>query len=89
MTPRTRRILLVCAGTLLALAAALAAVLWWGPVPVSDKRVLLDFLLGRGIEPPAAATVAARLKVPPGFECRSTRAMCHSRGSWCSRKPAT
>jgi len=67
MTPRTRRILLVCAGTLLALAAALAAVLWWGPVPVSDKRVLLDFLLGRGIEPPAAATVAARLKVPPGF----------------------
>ena len=67
MTPRTRRILLVCAGTLLALAAALAAVLWWGPVPVSDKRVLLDFLLGRGIAPPAAATVAARLKVPPGF----------------------
>jgi glucose/arabinose dehydrogenase len=36
-------------------------------VPVSDKRVLLDFLLGRGIAPPAAATVAARLKVPPGF----------------------
>jgi glucose/arabinose dehydrogenase len=67
MTPRTRRILLVCAGSLLALAAALAAVLWWGPVPVSDKRVLLDFLLGRGIAPPAAATVAARLKVPPGF----------------------
>jgi glucose/arabinose dehydrogenase len=29
--------------------------------------VLLDFLLGRGIAPPAAATVAARLQVPPGF----------------------
>jgi glucose/arabinose dehydrogenase len=67
MTPRTRRILLVCAGSLVALAAALAAVLWWGPVPVSDKRVLLDFVLGRGIAPPAAATVAARLQVPPGF----------------------
>ncbi len=67
MSSRTRRILLVCAGSLVALAAALAAVLWWGPVPVSDKRVLLDFLLGRGIAPPAAATVAARLQVPPGF----------------------
>ena len=67
MTPRTRRILLVCAGSLLAFTLALAAVLWWGPVPVSDKRVLLDFLLGRGIAPPAAATVAERLQVPPGF----------------------
>jgi len=45
----------------------LAAFVWWGPVPVSDKRVMLDFLLGRGIEPPDEATVVQRLRAPPGF----------------------
>jgi glucose/arabinose dehydrogenase len=67
MKPRTRRILLTTAGTLIAALAALAAFVAWGPIPVSDKRVMLDFMLGRGIAPPSADTVAARLRVPPEF----------------------
>jgi len=67
MTPRTRRILQASIGSLLAVVAALAAFIWWGPVPISDKRVLLSFLLGRGIAPPNQATVAERLQAPPGF----------------------
>jgi len=67
MTSRTRRFVAIAAGSLLAILAALAAFVWWGPVPVSDKRVLLDFMLGRGIQPPSAATVAERLQPPPGF----------------------
>ncbi len=39
----------------------------WGPIPVSDKRVMLDFMLGRGIAPPSEATVAERLAAPPGM----------------------
>ncbi len=67
MTSRTRRFVAIAVGSLLAILAALAAFVWWGPVPVSDKRVLLDFMLGRGIQPPSAATVAERLQPPPGF----------------------
>jgi hypothetical protein len=51
----------------LALAAALAALVWWGPITVSDKRVMLGFLLGRGIEPPSATRIAMQLRVPPGL----------------------
>lgn len=67
MRTRPRRI---AAGILIAvavLAAALAAFLWWGPIPVSDRRVMLGFLLGRGIDPPTATTVAMQLRVPPGL----------------------
>jgi glucose/arabinose dehydrogenase len=67
MTARTRRILLISTGTVFALVAALVAFVWWGPIPVSDKRVMLDFMLGRGIAPPSEATIAARLQPPPGF----------------------
>jgi glucose/arabinose dehydrogenase len=34
---------------------------------VSDKRVLLDFMLGRGIEPPSTATITKHLRPAPGF----------------------
>jgi glucose/arabinose dehydrogenase len=44
-----------------------AAVVAWNPVQISDTRVLLDFMLGRGIAPPSAATVSARLRAPSGF----------------------
>jgi len=67
MTATLRRFLAMTALTLLAIAVALAAFVWWGPIPVSDKRVLLDFMLGRGIEPPSSATVAERLKAPAGM----------------------
>ena len=68
MSQRTRRILLASLLLVAALAAALVAFVWWGPVPVSDRKVMLDFLLGRGIEPPSAATVAQRLQAPDGFQ---------------------
>ena len=40
---------------------------WFGPVAVGDKKVMLDFLLGRSIEPPTAEQVASRLRVADGF----------------------
>jgi len=67
MTSRVRRLLVLFAAALLATVAVLAAVFAWGPVRVSETRVLLDFLLGRGIAPPSDATVSERLRVPPGF----------------------
>jgi glucose/arabinose dehydrogenase len=50
-----------------ALLAAIVAFVWWGPIPVSNKRVLLDFMLGRGIEPPTTATISRHLRTAPGF----------------------
>jgi len=67
MSQRARRILLAALELLLALAAGLAAVVRWGPVTVSNPRVMLDFLLGRGIDPPSMATVAQHLQAPAGF----------------------
>lgn len=67
MNARPRRLLVIVAVALLALVVALAAVIAWSPVQVSDTRVLIDFMLGRGIDPPSAATVSAQLRVPPGF----------------------
>jgi glucose/arabinose dehydrogenase len=52
---------------LLALAVAVPAFVWFGPVVVGDKKLLLEFLLGRGVEPPAATVVAQRLRVADGF----------------------
>lgn len=55
---------------LLAVALLVVAVLgyvWFGPVAVGDKKVMLDFLLGRSIEPPTAAQVASKLQVANGF----------------------
>jgi glucose/arabinose dehydrogenase len=68
MTARSRRLLRISAVVVAVLLAALASLVWWVPVPVSDKRVMLDFLLGRGIAPPSEATVAERLQAPPGFQ---------------------
>lgn len=47
--------------------ALLVAVIWFGPVQIGDKKVLLDFMLGRGIAPPTAEQAAAKLKVADGF----------------------
>jgi len=67
MTARSRRLLRISAVVLAVLLAALASLVWWGPIPVSDKRVMLDFLLGRGIDPPSTTTVADRLRAPAGM----------------------
>jgi glucose/arabinose dehydrogenase len=55
---------------LLALALLVVAGLgyvWFGPVQVGNKKVMLDFLLGRSIGPPTAQQVASRLMVANGF----------------------
>jgi glucose/arabinose dehydrogenase len=67
MRSQLRRFLLIAAASALVLVAALVAFVLWGPIPVSDKRVMLDFMLGRGIAPPSEATVAERLAAPPGM----------------------
>lgn len=67
MLPRTRRLIAIAAAALLLALTGLLGFIWWGPVPIGDKRVMLDFLLGRGIAPPSAAVVEARLRAPPGF----------------------
>ena len=67
MNPRVRRTLLVSSGLLLAAVSLLSILLAAGLLPVANTRALLDFMLGRGIEAPSAATVATRLKAPPGF----------------------
>ena len=57
-------------GLLITVALLLIAGLgyvWFGPVAVGDKKVMLDFLLGRSIEPPTAAQVASQLQVADGF----------------------
>jgi glucose/arabinose dehydrogenase len=66
--PRTvKRILIGLLVTLAVIAMVLGALVWFGPVPIGGKKALLDFVLGRGIAPPSAAQVAARLKAPAGF----------------------
>ena len=74
MTSRRRRIVLVSIVALVAVLAALVAFVWWGPVAVSNKRVLLDFMLGRGIEPPSTATVAEQ----PADRRRDSRVQVYS-----------
>ena len=67
MKSQLRRFLVIAATSALVLVAALVAFVLWGPIPVSDKRVMLDFMLGRGIDPPSSATVAERLAAPAGM----------------------
>ena len=62
-----RRFLTIAGMSLLAVAVALVAFVWWGPIAVSDRSVMLDFLLGRGIDPPSTTTVADRLRAPAGM----------------------
>ncbi len=60
--------LLIWVGVAVAVvAAALLAFVWFGPVQVGSKKVLLDFMLGRGIAPPSIAQAASRLVVADGF----------------------
>lgn len=58
-----RWFLIVLAGVVV----ALFGFVWFGPVTIGDKHVLLDFVLGRGIAPPSIAEAAARLTVADGY----------------------
>jgi len=62
-----KRILRWIALAVAALGVALVAFVWFGPVQVGDKKVMLDFMLGRGIKPPSTAEAAAKLIVADGF----------------------
>lgn len=64
--PGRKIILGLVAGTAVVVVALLAFI-WFGPVTIGSKRMLLDFMLGRGIDPPAASVIAERLRVPDGF----------------------
>jgi glucose/arabinose dehydrogenase len=46
----------------------LLALMWFGPVTIGDKKLLLDFVLGRGIAPPSASQISNQLRVVDGFE---------------------
>lgn len=67
MTRLGKRFAIATAVVLLLLLATAAALLWLGPVQAGNARVLLDFVLGRGIDPPSSVEAAQRLRVPPGF----------------------
>ncbi len=67
MTTRMRRWLVIAVAALAAVLALIAIVVWRSPVTIGDKRLLLDFLLGRGVAPPSAAEVDRHLSVPAGF----------------------
>ena len=54
--------------TLLVVLLALVGVVWFGPVTVGNKKILLDFILGRGIAPPSAAQAAELLQAADGFK---------------------
>jgi glucose/arabinose dehydrogenase len=62
------RVFLALALVLLLATGVIAAFIWFGPIAVSDKKVLLDFMMGRGISTPAENVIASRLTVPEGFE---------------------
>lgn len=62
-----RRVALALALVLTMVIVTLLAVAWFAPLPVGSKKLLLDFMLGRGIASPSAAVIDARLTVPHGF----------------------
>jgi glucose/arabinose dehydrogenase len=62
-----KRLLVLLLLTVALLVVAGLGYAWFGPVQVGNKKVMLDFLLGRSIEPPTAQQVASRLVVANGF----------------------
>jgi glucose/arabinose dehydrogenase len=62
-----KKVLLWLLLTVALLVVAGIGFVWFGPVQVGNKKVMLDFLLGRGIQPPTPAQAAAQLVVANGF----------------------
>jgi glucose/arabinose dehydrogenase len=71
MKRTAKRITIALLVVFVLLVAGLAGYIWFGPVAVGDKKVLLDFMLGRGIAAPSSATITERLKAPPGFTVKA------------------
>ena len=62
-----KKVLLWALITIALLVVAGIGFFWFGPVQVGNKKVMLDFMLGRGIPPPTSAQAAAQLVVADGF----------------------
>jgi glucose/arabinose dehydrogenase len=70
MKKRLSRLLLVFVAIVTLVFVGLSAFLWLGPVKVGGARVLLDFMLGRGIDTPAESEIARSLQAADGWELR-------------------
>jgi glucose/arabinose dehydrogenase len=68
MPSTAKRVLIGTLTTLVVVLAALLALIWFGPVAIGNKRVLVDFMLGRGIAPPSSLQVELLLQPAPGFD---------------------
>ena len=67
--PKSPRRAIVALAAILALTTcAVLAYAWFGPAKISDARVLLASLTGRGVDTPARNVIASRLHTAPGFE---------------------
>jgi glucose/arabinose dehydrogenase len=62
-----KKVLLWALLTVALLVVAGVGFVWLGPVQVGNKKAMLDFLLGRGIEAPTAERALAQLQVADGF----------------------
>src|SRR5689334_687272 len=55
-------------GSLVVLLVVVAiGFIWFGPVAISDKSVLLNMLLDRGVTAPNTEVIKKQLRVPNGF----------------------
>ena len=62
-----KRLLLAAIVLLTLVAAAVALASWLGLAPVGNARVLIDYLLGRGVATPTENVIASKLKAADGF----------------------
>jgi glucose/arabinose dehydrogenase len=62
-----RRLSLATAVLIASAVAVTLGLVWFGPVAISDKAVLLNMLIGRSVGAPAAEAVQ-KLRLPPGFK---------------------
>src|SRR5262245_55740615 len=56
--------------TILLTLLAAVGFIWFGPVAISDRGMLLNTLIGRGIAAPSPAAAMSQLHVPPGFNLK-------------------
>lgn len=63
-----KRVLIAVAGLVGLIVAAIIGLLWFGPVAISDKGMLLNVVLGRSVDAPSADAIRTQLRVPQGFK---------------------
>ncbi len=55
-------------GALTGVLVAAIGFIWFGPIAISDKEMLLNKLIGRSIAAPSTTTLRTQLRVPAGFQ---------------------